>query len=257
MSQTALNLISDAGASGVLSPGSASIIGVSNIGTSIMNALGKPPGEVVASEAVVCGVLIDDSGSIGGNHQHVRDGYNGLLDALQGARHATEIVVHCNYLSGFSLCPFIEVANAPRMDTSNYQATYGSTPLYERMLHLLAAVAAKVQQFEGDGIPARGITLGVTDGGNNVFNNTAQEVATVVGDMLRSERHIIAGMGIGDDSYFKPIFTGMGILPNWILTPGATGKEIRAAFQTFSQSAVRASQSTTSFSKAAAGGFGS
>jgi hypothetical protein len=257
MSQTALNLISDAGASGVLSPGSASIIGTSNIGTSIMNALGKPPGDVVASEAVIVGVLIDDSGSIGSNHQHVRDGYNGLLDALQGARHAAEIMVHCTYLSGQVLCPFVEVANAPRMDTGNYQATYGSTPLFERKLHLLAAVAAKVQQFESDGIPARGIVLDVTDGGNNVYNHTAQEVAAVVGDMLRSERHIIAGMGIGDEAFFKGVFAEMGILPNWVLTPKATGKEIRAAFQTFSQSAVRASQSTTSFSKAAAGGFAS
>lgn len=257
MSQTAISLIDDAGASGVLSPGSASIIGTSNIGTTIMSALGKPPADIVASEAFILGVLIDDSMSIGVNHQHVRDGYNALLDALLGARHATEIMIHCAYLSGKVLCPFVEVAKAPRMDTSNYKATYGSTPLYERTLHVLAAVAAKVQQLESDGIPARGATLDTTDGGENVFTNSAQDVATVVGDLLASERHIVAGMGIGDESYFKPIFAGMGIPPNWVLTPSASGKEIRAAFQTFSQSAVRASQSTTSFSKAAAGGFGS
>jgi hypothetical protein len=48
----------------------------------------------------------------------------------------------------------------------------------------------------------------------------------------------------------------MGIRDEWILTPGNTEKEIRACFQTYSQSAVKASQSAVSFSQTALGGFG-
>jgi len=46
----------------------------------------------------------------------------------------------------------------------------------------------------------------------------------------------------------------MGIDPRWILTPGNSPSEIKAAFRVFSQSAVRASQAA-SFSRASLGGF--
>jgi hypothetical protein len=45
----------------------------------------------------------------------------------------------------------------------------------------------------------------------------------------------------------------MGIRKEFIKTPGASEKEIRAEFQTLSQSAVRASQGAAAFSQA--GGF--
>jgi hypothetical protein len=80
-------------------------------------------------------------------------------------------------------------------------------------------------------------------------------VAALVDDMLRSENHIVAAMGIDDgDTDFHKVFAAMGIPREWILTPGNTSSEVRKAFQVFSQSAVRASQ-TTAFSKTALGGF--
>jgi hypothetical protein len=48
----------------------------------------------------------------------------------------------------------------------------------------------------------------------------------------------------------------MVIKDEWILTPASSPTELRKAFQVFSQSAVRASQSAANFSKAALGGFG-
>jgi Ca2+-binding EF-hand superfamily protein len=76
--------------------------------------------------------------------------------------------------------------------------------------------------------------------------------------MLRTEQHIIAAMGIDDGGKtdFHQVFRSMGIRDEWILTPGSTPSEIRKAFGTFSKSAVRASQTATSFSQTAAGGFG-
>lgn len=75
--------------------------------------------------------------------------------------------------------------------------------------------------------------------------------------MLRTERHIVAGMGIQMPKVdFRTVYGGMGIQPRWILTPKNKPAEIRAAFMTFSQSAQRASQSAASFSQTAVGGFG-
>ncbi len=68
-----------------------------------------------------------------------------------------------------------------------------------------------------------------------------QTVATLVRDMRQAETHIVAAMGIEDQ---------------WILTPGNDVSQIRRAFQVFSQSAVRASQSAAHFGQAVLGGFG-
>ncbi len=72
--------------------------------------------------------------------------------------------------------------------------------------------------------------------------------------------HIIAGMGIDDGhTDFMMFYTDMGIPPNCVLTPKNNASEIRAAFMTFSQSAVRASQTAHGgggFSSSVAGGFG-
>jgi hypothetical protein len=66
------------------------------------------------------------------------------------------------------------------------------------------------------------------------------------------------GIGIADGSTdFKAVFGEMGIRDEWILTPKNSPSEIRRAFQMLSQSATRASQSATTFSQAAMGGFAS
>jgi hypothetical protein len=75
--------------------------------------------------------------------------------------------------------------------------------------------------------------------------------------MLRSETHIVAAMGIDDGSTdFRQVFREMGLRDEWILTPGNSHKDICKAFQIFSQSAVRVSQSAAHFSQASGGGFG-
>jgi hypothetical protein len=75
--------------------------------------------------------------------------------------------------------------------------------------------------------------------------------------MLRSENHIVAAMGIDDGTTdFHQVFREMGLRSEWILTPGNSHKDICKAFQIFSQSAVRVSQSAVSFSQSSLGGFG-
>ncbi len=97
----------------------------------------------------------------------------------------------------------------------------------------------------------------MTDGANNASQATAAQVKRIVEDMRKQERHIVAGMGIDDGATdFRQVFRDMGIRDEWILVPGNTASEIRKAFQVFSRSAVRASQSAASFSKTAVGGFG-
>ena len=230
-----------------------------DIGALIQAGLGIPVEDVTASEVILVTVMIDDSGSISmaNNEQFVRDGHNMVVDALQKTKQRDNILMHTRYLNGKVLFPYCPIDQAIRMDGQNYLAN-GGTPLYDQTAVLLGTVLAKTFEFENNGVPVRTITLIITDGRDehsvNVF---AVDIAKITEEMLQMEKHIIAAMGIDDGRFdFKTIFRNMGIPKQWILTPGNTPSEIRQAFQVFSQSAVRASQSATAFSKTAMGGFG-
>ena len=262
-SQTTLNignLFGSATATGAVSDDTFELLGINDLGNQIQNGFGISVDDVQATEVVLVGGLIDDSGSIrfAGNTQTVRDGHNLVIESLTGAGAKTRdgILMTTRYLNGKILFPFVPIGQATKMSGSNYDPD-GGTPLYDQSVVFLATMMAKCQEFLDNGVPCRTISLIVTDGADaGSHRQTAKTVAKLVGDMYRAENHIIAGMGIHDGSTdFGQVFSDMGILKEWILTPGNSAKDIRAAFHTFSQSAVRASQTAASFSQAAGGGF--
>ncbi len=242
---------------GTLSGKSAKVLNVVDLGAQIQAGLGIAVDDVESSEVVLVTVMPDDSGSIrfGGNAQAVRDGHNFVLDSLSQCKQKDDILVHNRYLNGDVLYPYTPLDSAVSMNTINYDPNKG-TPLYDQTIVLLATVLAKAQEFTDNGVPVRTITLIISDGADGCSTRaTPRHVATLVEDMLRAENHIVAAMGIDDGSTdFEKVFRDMGIPAEWILTTGNSASEIRKAFQVFSQSAVRASQ-TTSFSKTALGGF--
>jgi len=261
MSQTPdLNqLFQSAQDDGILSNASAQALNVFDIGAQIQAGLGISVDDVSASDVVLVTVMPDDSGSIqfAGNAAVVRAGHNTILDALLNSNQRDNVLMHNRYLNGFVLYPYCPVAQAVRMDTHNYHPNQG-TPLYDQTVVLLGTVLAKAQEFSDNGVPVRTVTLIITDGADaHSARATEKNVQALVKDMLRTENHIIAAMGIDDgDTDFRQVFRDMGIREEWILTPGNSQKDIRQAFQMFSQSAVRASQSAGNFSQTSLGGFG-
>jgi len=257
---TVKQLFQSAQAEGAISPTTLQTLTVVDLGAQIQAGLGICVDDVQASEVVLVTVMPDDSGSIAsaGNTQAVRDGHNLVLDALSSSKQRDSILAHTRYLNGHVLFPYRPVAGAVRMDSGNYNPDQG-TPLYDQTVVLLGTVLAKAQEFSQSGVVCRTVTLIITDGADQSSSRaTATDVAVIVRDMTRSESHIVAAMGIADGStHFRDVFRRMGIADKWILTPGNSAKDIRAAFQVFSQSAVRASQAAGTFATAAAGGFGS
>jgi len=229
-----------------------------DIGAQIQNGLGIAAEDVQASEVFLITNQMDDSGSIemAGNTQAVKDGHNLLLAAFQDSKQKEGFLVHTRYLHGTVLFPFVKLADAKKMDGHNYRPN-GDTPLYDQTLVTLGSVIAKTKEFEDAGVPARSITTIVTDGADTSSRSGAAQVKSVVEDMLKKEKHIVAFLAVDDGSTnFKAIARSMGIRDEWILTPKSDPKEIRKAFNVLSQSAVRASQNAASFSKTALGGFG-
>ncbi|WP_370645261.1 hypothetical protein [Corallococcus sp. EGB] len=252
-------LFEDAHAEGILSPAGLQTLTVVDLGAQIQAGLGIHVDDVQASEVVLVTVMPDDSGSIAhsGHEKTVCDGHNLVLDALLASQQKDGVLFHTRYLNGHVLNPFRPLEDVVRMHSKNYSADNG-TPLYDQAVVLLGTVLAKAQEFSGNGVPVRTVTLLITDGADQGSQKArAKDVAALVKDLHRVENHIVAAMGIDDGvTDFRRVFQEMGIADRWILTPGQSAQEIRAAFQVFSQSAVRVSQGAASFSRAALGGFG-
>ena len=187
----------------------------------------------------------------------MRDGYNAILTALKDSKQESGILVHTRYLNGLVLTPYTPIAQAVALDATNYAGT-GTTPLYDESVAIVGTVIAKTQEFADAGVPARSVTVIITDCADcGSVQHKARDVASIVADMMKSENHIVAGVGLNDGhTDFRKVFRSMGIEDRWILTPGTSKSDIRAAFRVISQTAVRTSQGRGQFSRAAAGGFG-
>jgi hypothetical protein len=253
------DLFNGANEEGDLSNESMAMIHDLDLGVDIQAAMGIPAIDSKTSEVILLTFLVDDSGSIAAarNEDNIRMGYNLILDSLLATKQKDGVYVHTRYLNGKILHPYMELTSAPKLDTSNYWAD-GWTPLYDQTAAILATVYAKTREYSLNGITARSVTVIITDGNDQGSRKyDANDIKPLVDDMLKDEVHIIAAMGIDDGGTdFNTVFTRMGLNPKWILTPNNSEHEIRQAFRTVSQSAVRASQTAANFQATAAGGFG-
>ena len=243
---------------GTLSREALDALAAIDLGAQIQAGLGIGVDDVAASEVVLVTIMPDDSASIrfGGNADAVREGHNLCVEALAASKQKDSILAHTRYLNGLVLYPYRSVAQAEKMTRKNYDPGLG-TPLYDQTVVLLGTVLAKTQEFAQSGVPVRSVTLLITDGADaGSCKAKPSDVRAIVRDMLSSEQHIVAAMGIDDgQTNFRDVFRAMGIEDRWILTPKSDAGEIRKAFRMFSQSAMRASQHVGAFSRAAAGGF--
>ena len=262
LSQTAKNLLNAALAEGTFTQASLNVLAHNNLQATITNALGVDPNVITSSEVVLVARLLDDSGSMRHLVPEAVKGCN-LMDAsLKASKQSAGILMYERFLNGGQVYPFIDLAQAPAMDDATYRIQ-GATPLYREILATLGIIGAKVTDFSLAGVPARCVTVIVTDGANYDPTNTAQDTRqlrqdckTVISDLLSQENHIVIAMGIDDGGTdFRDVFTEIGIPERWILTPDNTEAEVRKAFEVVSRSTVQASQTAGSFSQTALTGF--
>lgn len=264
-------LLNTAVSDGILSKGALTALNITDIGADINAALGVSVDDVKASEVILVTQLIDDSSSIHDIRENpndhrskvvgpelIRMGHNLIIDALRATKQKDGVLASTSLLNRGLVYPYTPIDTAALLDDANYRAG-GGTPLYDKAIVTLGLVLAKSQEFSDNGVPCRSITAIVTDGADYGSSSDASDVAKIVRDLLRQENHIVAGVGIDDGrTNFRSVFGDMGIRDEWILTPKNSPSEIRRAFNTLSQSAVRASQAAgATFSQAAMGGFGS
>src|SRR4029079_18148351 len=127
-------------------------------------------------------------------------------DALLQSKQKAGILTHNRYLNGQVLYPYCPPDQEVRTTSKYYDPNLG-TPLYDQTVVLLGTVLAKTQQFADNGVNVRTVTLIITDGADSgSVHASAKSVASIVNDMLRTEMHIVAAMGIDDGStVFKKV----------------------------------------------------
>ena len=260
------DLFQNAGQDGLLSPGSVHALTTDpDMGQKVQQAFGKQISAVGSDEVILLGMVPDDSGSIrfGHNTQNIRDGHNAVKAAFIDSKQKDNVFLHTRLLNGDVICPFMLLDLAPDLDDNNYnESNFGGTPLYDVSFDFLGTMVAESERYRQDmNILARTITLIISDGADEHSrrHRDPKDLRQLITDLNQSEDHIVAAMGVqGGGVNFHQIFgQEMGIDDRWILTPKSDPHEIRQAFQIFSLTAVRMSQSAAAFSQGKAGGFGS
>jgi hypothetical protein len=255
---------------GVLSELSLAAFQIPNIGAAINNVI-ENKSKANTSEAVHIIMLVDDSGSIKyswdgnqyvDNSQFVCDGHNLVIEYFRSLKFHDDIFITTLLLNGKVINAFTHIDDAKILENGVNYIAKGRTPLYDQSVVAIGSAVAKAQELADDGILCRSVVLIATDGiDEHSKSSCVNSVNSIMRDVLQTEQYIVAGMGIsgsrnGESGFdFRDIFKKMGIQDRWILTPGGSEKEIRAAFQLFCQSAAKAIQNTGTFSKKTMGGF--
>ena len=257
------NLFQQAQDEGALTTAGSNVIKLVDFGQQISAGMGVNVDTVKPSSVTLVAILLDDSSSIRsvtGNTEAIRTSVSTITDALAATKQKEGIFVLLSRMNAGLLYPFKPITEVPIIDTSNFNPN-GGTPLYDTFAALLATVVAKVQEFAAAGVPARAITLVLTDGADMGSQKirTPEGIAPLVQDLLRSEVHTLFAMGIDDGATdFKSVFARMGIPSACCLVAGCSPSAIRAAMGMLSQSMVQASQAVPGMkaSQTIAGGFG-
>jgi hypothetical protein len=186
-----------------------------------------------------------------------------VLGAFKASKQRDNVFVYGRLLNGDIVNPFMLLDVAPELDSQNYdESLFSGTPLYDSSFDFLAAVVAEAERYRQElNIVARTISLIISDGMDEHSRKHRSPAALkqFIMDLNASEDHIVAGMGVQHRSinFFDVFGKSMGIEDKWILTPKSDPSDIRKAFQVFSLTAIRMSQSGALFSQAKGAGFGS
>lgn len=256
-------LVVDASARGDLSADSLNALqSVPGVTRQIEQSLGSSDLAEI-TDVLLLSILVDDSQSIGWakNTNVVIRGHNRIVQVIMEAGVMSHVLLHTKLLNDRVVNAYRPLASAVPLGPENYrEEQFGGTPLFRQSVVLLGSVAAKTQELEARGKTARSITLIITDGDDqHSEGTTAGHVRWLATDMRKSNRHIIAGMGVEDGSTnYRQIFRDMGIPDKRHLTPSAGEDKIIKAFQDFGQEAAKASLDPASFERLALGsGFSS
>ena len=178
----------------------------------------------------VVGIFVDDSGSMDGLQQAVRDGLALAVSAFKGAK-GSDFYLDVRGFRGELFSGALK--NVKDDSFKDYDPNFNCTPLVAHTSDHLRKLHERAKQYQVAGIPTTVALLVITDGMPN-NDCDAEDFAEVVGP-----GDYVVGMGITKSgergvAEYKKLFHEMGIAKT--VTPKADAAEVRHAINQFSQS---------------------
>ncbi len=241
---------------GLLSP-AAMQMNSTDLGLAFNDAMGCGPDAIDGDFAFMVFVLLDDSYSIEMKHNtdHVRLGYNTLIQELQKSNNHRDMIITTWFLNGGVFQAPTPIDQAKKLGAEYYPN--GGTPLYRRTTEMALMGALKCREFTKTGMAFKAMLIVIGDGKDECDPSgkkvTAKQCNAEL-TLLQAETFQAIGYGISDgETDFDAVFKSMGL--KLTLTSASDGHAIREAFGTISRATATASQGGT-VSQADLGGFG-
>lgn len=210
---------------------------------------------------ILLGMMADDSTSMRffENYRYLMSAHNNVLDILKGSTNPQLFMVRTQYMHGKALAVGYQPSvKAPCMTAENYQLSGGS-PLFVATRRIAWCAKRWAHNYSLENCDVVTFTLLFTDGHNRSSRaTTAKDVCRVIRPMIKSGRHIFAGVGLKSPLMpdgFEPVFLEMGIPPQWILSL-ESGNQVGDAFARFGRLAVDSSVSRQRLDETRMVGFG-
>lgn len=189
-----------------------------------------------SDKITVVGILVDDSGSMVDSAADVISGVNQVLDALRAAKSA-DFYVNIHGFTGTYYTGMLR--DLKETFGSKYYAAHGESPLIDTAIKNYKLMQEITDTYSSQGIPSTVAYLVMTD----ALPNGDMNYPTTFKDLIaQNPANLVVGMGITRSPSgaieYQNLFSLMGITK--MMTPSASGSEIRNAMNEFSRSVVSA-----------------
>lgn len=205
-----------------------------------LGCIGAQVDDLNTDDVTLVVIVMDESASMNKVRNDVIDAVNQMTRALNDSKAADSILMSAWTFSNspkllFGYTPVDQVKDLTEKD---YKPS-GATALYDATLDGLTGIVAYGQDLRNNGIRTRAIVVAISDGADNVSQQTAHNVKTVADDLIKQEFYTLAYIGMGREASFKKIADSMGF-PE-VLTINNTASEVRNALNMVSASIIRTS----------------
>lgn len=212
--------------------------------TVLLGCIGEPADALDAADATLVSIVLDMSSSMGAHQQAVIEAYGAMLDALNGAKAATGILVSTWAFADQArlLSSYEQVARKPRLDAVTYRPD-GCTALHDAVLGAMTGLVAYGEALWQSGVPTRRVLVVLTDGEDNASRASAFDVRQAAQALAAQEAYTLAYAGFGRaDLAARARDLGF---PS-VIAAGASDAEIRRVFRQVSAGVLRASRGVSS-----------
>jgi hypothetical protein len=160
--------------------------------------LGVKAEDIKTPKVTLCAVLLDDSGSMSGQHGLVIDALNErLIKPLRSQQSRNEILLAITSMWHGVLLPFTKISAVEQFDGNLFKPDGENTPLHRSVKDTLRLLVEKQTELALEAIGGRICYLTYTDGGENCRDVDLMELKKTIQDIDSKKANALYGIACG------------------------------------------------------------